>query len=500
MSDPTGGDRDGQESSSASSPPTAGRRRAAGNIASMLGVNVVRRGAMLVIYLLVARHLGAHAFGQLSLAVVLLQSWHRFALVGMQTLLTREVALNRERTGSYFVHASVIGLIASLVGTALVVPFPMLMGYSDDTKDVIYLVFLGLTPLVLSQIGEGVFQGCERMDLLAYVNVPMQLLKIAAVYACIRLGYGIMGIAVSLSAVQLGIMFLQWILLVCFEGMPSLVFRYRLAWQMIRDSSAFLGIEATNAVRTGLTVAVLSKLCGETSVGVYSAANQLLTPFSMIFDNVALALFPAMCRGYGTSKADLIAVVQRVIEGLMVIAIPATTGLFMLSYPIVMLFYEDSEFLVSGDVLRIVVWSLITQALIHVMGRALWASSREKLSLRITVINTVAQAISCIVLTYFFGVIGAAVSVLLTSVISLIQHVIPTVQLLSVAGIASAIGKPLVASMVMAAVITCCREHGLAASIAYAVASYSLVLVALYVWAAGGVRQFRTACEAFWTA
>ena len=120
MTDQPGGSSVERDAEVDSTRRAGGRRRTAKNIASMLSLNVARRGTMLVIYLLVARHLGAHQFGQLSLAVVLLQAWRRFALVGMETLLAREVASNRGLVGSYFVNASVIGLIASVTCFALI--------------------------------------------------------------------------------------------------------------------------------------------------------------------------------------------------------------------------------------------------------------------------------------------------------------------------------------------------------------------------------------------
>ncbi len=183
----------------------------------------------------------------------------------------------------------------------------------------------------------------------------------------------------------------------------------------------------------------------------------------------------------------------------MIIALPAVVGLFLLADVILILFYQDADFLVSAGVLRIIVWTLLAEVLTSILGQALWASSRERLSLRISVINTLVQCVSSIVLISAFGVMGAAASVLLTSAFNLIQHLIPTAESFSVAGLASAMTKPAVATTVMAAFVVYGRDFQLAAIIGYAVVLYFLVLTGLFIWSAGGLSQFRAACVNLWT-
>ncbi len=56
----------------------------------MLTTNIVQKATIFLIYILVARYLGAHRFGQLALATALLFSWHKLALLGLKTFVTRE--------------------------------------------------------------------------------------------------------------------------------------------------------------------------------------------------------------------------------------------------------------------------------------------------------------------------------------------------------------------------------------------------------------------------
>jgi O-antigen/teichoic acid export membrane protein len=361
-------------------------------------------------------------------------------------------------------------------------------------------MFAGLAPLVLSHICEGIFQGWERMDLVALVNLPICLLKILAVFVAAKLDLGILGVVGSLTASQVVVMILQWLVLMRLSGMPQCWFRISTALEMVQASSVFFGIQAVNSFKSSVTVVVLSKLESEFAVGVYAAASQLLAPASLILSSVAFSLFPAMCRGFDRSKENLIIVVRNVVAGMMLLAIPAVVGLFMLSQEVLLLIYRDSQFLGSASVLRVIVWTLLASVFTSIIGQSFWASSREKLALRIAIANILVQMVSSLVLIHFFGVMGAAYSALMTALVNLIQHVLPAAKPLSEAGLLSAIWRPALAAGVMALFVEIARDSGLFREIVGAVLVYGVVLVGLLVWQAGGLKEFRASCYNLWAA
>src|SRR5438552_17047754 len=93
---------------------TAGLRRSLGNAASILASDVVNRGTSFVLYALVARYLGAFAFGQLSLALTLFYTFQVLAAAGLRTLVVREVARDKEKTNFYLINGSM-----TVVGTCV---------------------------------------------------------------------------------------------------------------------------------------------------------------------------------------------------------------------------------------------------------------------------------------------------------------------------------------------------------------------------------------------
>src|SRR2546430_10942621 len=74
-------------------------RKTTGNALSILTSDVMNRMTSFVLYALVARHLGAQEFGQLTLAFTLFYTFQVFAVGGLKTLIVRQVAKSLRKRG-----------------------------------------------------------------------------------------------------------------------------------------------------------------------------------------------------------------------------------------------------------------------------------------------------------------------------------------------------------------------------------------------------------------
>src|SRR5215217_3496844 len=138
------------------------------NVVSILSSDAVNRATTFLLYALVARYLGPHAFGQMALALALFYTFQVLASAGLKTLLTREVARDRGQAGRFLVNGNLAAVVSSLIAILVLLLFVRLSGYDSDTADAVLLIALGLLPYALSSVCEGVFQGLERMEYIAY--------------------------------------------------------------------------------------------------------------------------------------------------------------------------------------------------------------------------------------------------------------------------------------------------------------------------------------------
>src|ERR1700730_11026081 len=121
-------------------------RSAGGNALSILTSDVMNRATSFVMYALVARHLGAQDFGQLSLAFSLFYLFQVFAIAGLKVLIIRQVATDRSQTNLYFINSCLIVTTSSLASFAALFALVRLLHYPPGTTVVALLLSIGLFP------------------------------------------------------------------------------------------------------------------------------------------------------------------------------------------------------------------------------------------------------------------------------------------------------------------------------------------------------------------
>jgi O-antigen/teichoic acid export membrane protein len=466
-------------------------RKTSGNALSILSSDVMNRVTSFVLYAMVARHLGAQEFGQLTLAFTLFYTFQVFAVGGLKTLIVRQVARDRAQTRLYLLNGIMIVTFTSVASLVALWSFVHVMRYPTSTTRVILLLSLGLLPYTVSAVCEGLFQAWERMPYIAFVNVPVNIAKVAGAYVLLATNRGLYPIVLVLLASLAAIAgFEICIVLRKLASQPASI-DLHFSVTTMRSAATFLGIDGTLAIMSSLNIILLSKLATETQVGLYSAATQLLVPLLLVYQSLAQSIFPVMCRKVEPGFQSLKRIAEQAIEVLLVLALPAAAGLYFIGDRLISLLYKNPTFSQAFPALRIVAWVLVLQVFTSVLGQVLLASHREKITLRIVLVDTIFNLLVGWPLISIFGLRGAAVALVLTRLADCIQHYIPVSRLVSSMPFTSIVWKPLVAAACMTAYLSALNGRlgilsGVSATLIYAVA-----LFAVAIWASGGVRQFK---------
>lgn len=474
-------------------------RRLTGNFASLLTSEVVNRATTFVLYALVARYLGAFEFGQLSLALTFFFVFQVFAGAGLKNLITREVARDRNETNHYLVNGSAVVIACSLLSMIALLFLVRWMSYSRDTAFVILLVSLGALPFSLSTINKGVFQAWERMHYIAWANIPVHVAKVGLAFLLLWQSYGLLALVLLLLASYVTILMLEWWFMLRHITRPRLKFDRRFCGTMIRSTIPFLGITSIVAINTSLPLLLLSRLTNETEVGFYNAAVQLVTPLIIVYDTIMLSVFPEMCRRFASGLEGLKRLSGYMLELLLATALPFAVGLVFLAEPVLLLLYEDADFALASQALRILAWTLVLAAYTHVLGKTLVASLREKVTLRIIVTTTLLKLLLGLVLINQYGLVGAAVTTLLTALGDAILHYASVSKLLFRIPLGRLVWKPVVAGACLAVTFALLYGQGVFISAVIAGAVYIIVYLVLIIWSLGGPHQFRVKYQHLWS-
>src|SRR5262249_10955227 len=138
-------------------------------------------------------------------------------------------------------------------------------------------------------------------------------------------------------------------------------------------------------------------------------------------------------------------------ELLLTLAVPTAIGIFFFGQWGLSSIYQNRAFLEAVPALRIMAWIVILQVFPSGLGQVPMATHREKVPLRMTMVNVGLNLAGGWLLIGHFGVRGAAVMVLMARLSGCLQHFAAVFPMLSGTALLRSAWKPALASMCMAA-------------------------------------------------
>lgn len=466
-------------------------RQISSNALSILTSDVMSRATVFVLYALVARNLGAREFGQLSLALALFYTFQVFAMGGLKTLIIRQIAKDHSKTSAYFTNGCLLVAASSTTSILALWVFVRLMNYPPALSKPILLLGLGLLPYTLSAICEGIFQAWEQMLYIAYVNVPMNLAKIAAAFLFLWKGGGLHSVVLILLFSFTAVALIELAVVLLWFPVRGGCIDFSFLLKTARAAVTFLGIDGTLAIMSSLNLLFLSKLATETDVGLYNAGTQVLVPLMLVYQSLAQSVFPVMCRKVEPGFQTLKKIAEHAVELVLVLALPAVAGLFFLGGWVLSVLYKNTTFVEAFPALKLMACVLIFQGLTSVLGQVLVAVHRESITLRIVVVDSVFNLVVGWPLVAYLGLRGAALALLLTRLLDCIQHYIPVSRLFSGFSLAKMVWKPILAVACMAGYLEILQSRDVILTGLSATLIYVAAFLTLAIGACGGYRQFR---------
>src|SRR5690606_6957812 len=111
-----------------------------------------------------ARYLGAKGFGILSFALAFTSIFGVFADLGLNTLATREISRSISLSEKYLGNIIPLKVILAIITLGFIVCTINLIGYSDETKKVVYIIALSAIFTTFIGIFNSIFQAFEKME------------------------------------------------------------------------------------------------------------------------------------------------------------------------------------------------------------------------------------------------------------------------------------------------------------------------------------------------
>ena len=390
------------------------------SIAGTFGLSIVNAGLNYIITILLARFLGATGYGTYVYALTLVGILQLPALLGLTTLLTREISAYKTKESwslatGLFRWSDRVTFIFSLVLSLLAIYFAWLYKLSlpEGSFLVISIAILSLPLVVLSSIRQAVMQG---LGYIVKAQVPTVLVRPVLLVIFLPVAFFWLG---SLSAVWAMAIYVLttavaaiMLVISCDRSLPSKLksaipqYQGRL-W--IKDALPMLFISGMYLVNHQTDTVMLGALSDASSVGIYSIACRgvMVTGFVLSAFNTSLA--PVFTNLYTGGEMDrLQRLVTKSCRSILLATTPIVLGLILFGNWFMLMF--GAEFVAGTTALSILCLGQLFNAFTGSVALLLIMTGYQQY----TAIGVAISAILNIILNWMliplWGINGAAIA------------------------------------------------------------------------------------------
>lgn len=363
--------------------------------------------------ILISREMGVDGLGAYSTIFNYVAIFQIIASLGLRSLLTREVAQNKEHAQRYLAAGSIMAVLFAIISAGLMILLVSIL--SDDSLVIrgTVCVSLSLVAAALADVCEGVISGFERLSQIGYASLVENL--------------GRVGISLWLILNGFGIIALVWVYVVTRYLRTGYYFWYigrklarpmeKIDWQftsgLIRQARTFALIVICVTVYWKADVIMLETMRSNEEVGYYSAAYRLLAILFVLIDSFVNSLFPVISNYFKSSERQFEVVCKKSLRLLVLVTVPFAVALSLQSEKIILLLY-GTNFLPSMRVLQILIWTIIPYAISQIFAYALVASNNQKIDLAVNASSMLVNILLNYMFIPRFGFIGATVATLVS--------------------------------------------------------------------------------------
>lgn len=284
-----------------------------------------------VILLLIAHWRGAAEAGIYSLAVKYTALSLGFALLGLDSLLVRDVAQNPRQARNYVVNLSLLRLLIGLLAYGCLALFvSYLPGYAPRTARIVLLFTLSLIPESLYRLYQSTLVALDAYAPLARVGVVRAALGLplgagalwwgASLQVVVLLQLGINGLALLMVLVPLRTQLRRTDAACGADEVQRFSLHRMKSW--LRSALSFAAIDGIVALEWQLDVVLLSFFTDERQVGLYGVAQALLSILMLLLYSVDTVVYPLVSRVAVQGLSSVVQVYRRLVTTIAVGVIP----------------------------------------------------------------------------------------------------------------------------------------------------------------------------------
>lgn len=379
-----------------------------------VGTRLLR--ASVIIY--AARALGAAEYGVFSYVLGLAGFFTIFADIGINTILTKEAAMNPEKSRNIF--ATSFWIKAALLGfTALLIIFAAPhFSRIEAAKPLLYFAAILTVFDGIREFAIAFFRAKEKMELETLVttvtNAAITALGFAIIY--FRPTAGALVATYALSA-GTGAILGIFVLRDQFRSMVS-AFRRELLSPILRLAWPIALVSLMGIFTLNVDVIMLGIFKTATDVGFYSASQRIIQLLYTLPSILAISFYPVFAKFVGQGNTEKVReLMERGITASYLLALPIAVGGIILGGEIIRLLY-GSEYAAAVPTFRMLLLSVLLVFPGYHLTNYIMVHDEQKKAIPIILIGSLANVFLNYLLIPPYGTLGAAIATVLALLIT----------------------------------------------------------------------------------
>lgn len=455
------------------------------NIFLSLTGNVAVKAGNSLLFISISRILGSQDSGTFSLGITYYTFVFGLSALGLHELIVREVAPRRDESSRYFVNFIFLRLLTSVAFYGLLVAGLLIfLPYSAETTQVILILSLAAIPEAVFSMCQALFEAHERLSIPMTAAIGNTALKLAAGFWLLMQGAPVTQVAWAVPlASTLSLLFFIPGLVNLFRNSLQR-FPTRIHFPFIRSQAGFMSsffvIHLSSLLDYQTDALLISLILSEQDLGYYAAAQTILLAFNLIPLAIRTAIYPLMSRFQLHEPDKLALLYHRVGRYLAAVSLPMAAGITLLAEPIITLVF-GADFAPAIPVLQISIWAIVFLFLNVPHSRLMLIRNRQRAASWMTGVAMAANIVLNLVLLPRWGINGAAVARLVSTMAIFISFYIYTHTRLMPSNLWSVLARPLLATGIMALAIWPLRHFNLLIPIATGIIIYGIACLLLGV-------------------
>ncbi|RLD10398.1 MAG: hypothetical protein DRI44_06175 [Chlamydiae bacterium] len=353
------------------------------------------------------------AFGQIRFAITFVVIFMAFAEYGLQSLLIREIARDKEKAASLFWNSVILKTIFSVI--AMFIGWMVLDHFFADFPEKRILVYLVSGSLIFNTWYfsiSSVFIGYQENHIETLLFFIGKVIYVAG---------GVLVVLISRDVKAVALMFSIATGLQCIIAFICLVMRHRhlkfnfdfsIIKYLITHGWQFFSITIFTTLNLKFDNIFIGKWCPDTELGHYAGAYSLILAPIILANAFVRSMYPALSELHNNNDSDFWLRIAKGFRWLAALAFPVLIFMTIDGGRILTTVFKKS-FIAGLLPMQILIWGQGLDFFCPFAGHTLYVLNRQKWVIAITGFSLLANIIADVILIKQYGTVGASVAKLI---------------------------------------------------------------------------------------